>query len=245
MKNTKKIYLSIIVPCYNEEKRFQEGISHYLKYLKYVNYTWVLILVNDGSKDDTPKLMKKIQNKSKEIKVISYGKNHGKGYAIVQGVGEAAGKYILFSDLDHAVPIITIESFLKYFNKGKKAVIGSRRVKGSKFVKRQHFLRETLGKGFTLLVKIFVDWQIKDATCGFKAFEKETAKKIFSKITIYDWAFDAELLFLCKKFKIDYVQAPVSWTDVKGSKVSVAKDVLRSFIGLLQIRFNDLQGNYK
>ena len=75
MKNTKKIYLSIIVPCYNEEKRFQEGISHYLKYLKYVNYTWELILVNDGSKDDTPKLMKKIQNKSKEIKVISYGKN--------------------------------------------------------------------------------------------------------------------------------------------------------------------------
>lgn len=245
MKNSPHIYLSVIIPCYNEEKRFKKGISHYLQYLKETGYTWELILVNDGSKDGTLRLMKDIKNRSRKIKITSYAKNHGKGYAIVQGVKKATGKYILFSDLDHAVPIGTIETFFKHFKSGAKVVIGSRRVQGSKFVKRQHFLRETLGRGFTLLVKIFIDTKIKDATCGFKAFKKEIAKKIFSKITIYDWAFDAELLYLCKKYKIDYVQAPVVWTDVKGSKVSIAKDVMRSFLGLTQIRLNDLQNKYQ
>ena len=237
--------LSVIIPCCNEQNRFQNGFNHYSSYLKTQNYSWELILVNDGSTDKTLKLMLQNVKKNKKIKIISYPKNQGKGYAIVQGIKKAKGKYILFSDLDHSVPIETIDLFFKYFDKGFDAVIGSRRVKGARLLVRQSKLREFLGKGFTFLARCLIDPRIKDATCGFKAFEKETAKKIFSKITIYDWAFDAELLFLCKKFKIDYVQAPVSWSDVKGSKVSVAKDVLRSFIGLLQIRFNDLQGNYK
>ena len=183
-------------------------------------------------------------SKKTGIKIISYSQNRGKGYAIVQGIKGAKGRYILFTDLDHSVPIDTIESFFKYFEKGYQAVIGSRRVRGAKILVHQHFLRELLGRGFTLFVRFLIDWRIKDATCGFKAFEKDIAQKIFSKITIYDWAFDAEILFICKKLKIQLAQAPVVWSDVRGTKVSLGKDVLRSLFGLVKIRLNGLQGKY-
>ena len=236
--------LSVVVPCYNEENRFQKGLTHYLSYLSKQKYPWELILVNDGSHDQTVELMRDSAREKSNIQIVTYSRNHGKGYAIIQGVKAAHGQYILFTDLDHSVPIATVESFFKYFEKGYQVVIGSRRVKGSKILIHQHFLRELLGKGFTLLVKLLIDWQIKDATCGFKAFEKDIAQKIFSKVTIYDWAFDAEILFICKKLKIQLAQAPVVWSDVRGTKVSLGKDVLRSLFGLVKIRLNGLQGKY-
>ena len=93
-------------------------------------------------------------------------------------------------------------------------------------------------------MRFLIDWQIKDETCGFKAFSNQAAKKIFEKITIYNWAFDAEILFLCKKFKIKFAQAPVTWSDVRGTKVSLTRDIFSSLIGLIKIRLNDLQGKY-
>lgn len=238
------IKLSVIIPCYNERKRLQEGLEHYLTYLKKQKYGWELILVNDGSKDNTLNLMNKIVKKEKCVKVETYKENQGKGHAIKIGVKRAKGDIVLFSDLDHSVPISTVESFFKYFDKGASVVIGSRRVKGSKFIQRQSKIRESLGQGFTFLVRLLIDWKIKDATCGFKAFKQEAAKKLFQKITIYGWAFDAELLFLCKKYCFEYIQAPVSWRDVKGSKVSVAKDLFGSFWGLVKVRINDFTKKY-
>lgn len=239
-----KIKLSVVVPCFNEEKRFKEGFAHYYSYLKKQKYSWELILVNDGSVDKTLTLMQDARKVDSNVKIVSYSPNHGKGYAIVQGVKVAHGQYILFTDIDHSVPISTIDSFYQYFEKGFAAVIGSRRVKGAQILVHQHPIREFLGRGFSLLVRILVDWQIADATCGFKAFERETAKKIFPKITIFDWAFDAEILFLCKKFNIKIAQAKVSWSDVRGTKVSLGKDVARSLLGLIKIRINDLHRKY-
>ena len=237
--------LSVIIPCYNEQNRFKNGLNHYFSYLKTKNYSWELIFVNDGSTDKTLKIMMQNAKKNKNIKIVSYPKNQGKGYAIVQGIKKAKGRYILFSDLDHSVPIKTVDSFFKYFKEGYDCVIGSRRVEGAKLLVRQPKLRELLGRGFTQLVRILVDPKIKDSTCGFKAFEIKAAKKVFSKVTVYDWAFDAEVLFLCKKFKMRYAQAPVIWSDQRGSQVRLKKDILKSLFGLFKIRVNDLFGNYQ
>jgi len=239
------IEISVVIPCYNEEKRFQKGLNHYLSYLKKQRYPWELILVNDGSKDNTLKLMRTFAKDKSHVKIISYDKNHGKGYAIVQGIINAQGKYILFTDLDHSVPIDTVESFFEYFERGYQVIVGSRRVKGSKILVHQHFLRELLGRGFTLLVRFLINWKIRDATCGFKAFKKDVAQKIFRKVTIFDWAFDAEILYICKKLKIQLAQVPVVWSDVRNSKVLLRKDVVRSLLGLVKIRWNDLKGRYK
>lgn len=239
-----KTKLSVIVPCYNEEKRLKVGFLHYYSYLKNANFSWELIFVNDGSKDKTLSLLRKLSRNKKNIKLISYKDNKGKGSAITKGIQEAQGDIVLFTDIDHSVEIKTIETFFDYFNKGYQSVIGSRRVPGAKLVKRQTYFREFLGRGFTLLVRIFIDFKIKDATCGFKAFENKTAKKIFKKLKVSGWAFDAEILFLCKKYKVKYTQAPVAWKDVKGTKVSLKRDILGSLIGLLQIRANELLGSY-
>ena len=239
------VKLSVIIPCYNEQNRFQEGFNHYFQYLKRQKYLWELIFVNDGSTDNTLELIKLACQKSPLVTFVSYSKNHGKGYAICQGVKKASGKQILFTDIDYSVPIKTIESFFKYFEKGFDCVIGSRRVKGARILIRQPKLREFLGKGFTQLVRILIDSKIKDSTCGFKAFESKVAKKIFGKITIYDWAFDAEILFICKRNNIKYIQAPVAWEDKRGSKVSPIKDVFNSLLGLIKIRINDLKNQYQ
>lgn len=239
------IKLSIVIPCYNEKKRLKSGINHYMSFLKTQKYKWEIILVNDGSVDNTLELMKKYSRTDKRIKVISYRKNQGKGHAVKTGMEKAKGAFVLFSDLDHSVPISTINTFFNYFKKGFDVVIGSRRVEGSKFIKKQNPLRENLGRGFTLLVRILIDWPIKDATCGFKAFTNTAAKKLFSQISIYGWAFDAELLFLCKKYGYKYAQAPVNWQDVKGSKVSLTKDIAGSLWGLVKIRINEARKKYK
>ena len=240
-----QIKLSVIIPCYNEENRFKEGFSHYISYLKKQKYSWELILINDGSTDGTLSLMQTAVVKGKNhIKIIHYESNKGKGYAIIQGVKLAKGKYILFTDIDHSVPINTIENFYKFFENGYNVVIGSRRIAQAKIITRQHPTREFLGRGFTFLVRVFIDWRIRDATCGFKTFENRAAKKIFSKISIFDWAFDAEILFLCRKYHLNFVQAPVSWTNSVGTKVSLKKDILRSLFGLIKIRLNDLIGKY-
>lgn len=239
------IKLSVVVPVYNEEKRLKSGFDHYYSYLKKQKYPWELIFVNDGSRDNTLDILNKTAKGKTNIRIISYDRNQGKGYAIVQGIKNAKGGIILFTDLDHSVPVETVETFFSYFEKGYPVVIGSRRVKGAKIAVHQKPLREFLGRGFTAIVNFFIYWGIADATCGFKAFENKLAQKIFSKITVYDWAFDAEILYICKKNKIKVIQAPVTWSDARGSKVSLRKDILRSFRGILKIRTNDLSGQYK
>ncbi len=239
-----KYRLSVVVPCYNEEKRLSEGFNHYYSYLKTRNYPWELILVNDGSRDKTPEIMQNLAKNKANVNIITYPKNRGKGFAISRGMLNARGKFVLFTDIDHSVDISTIQEFFRYFDTGYKTVIASRRVPGSKFITRQPILREFLGRGFTFLVNLLIYWGVKDATCGFKAFENKTAKKIFKKISIYDWAFDAEIIFICKKLKIKFAQAPVAWKDVRGSKVALKKDILKSLWGVVKIRLNDLYGKY-
>lgn len=238
------IKLSVVIPVYNEKNRLHYGFDHYYSYLKKQKYAWELVLVNDGSKDNTLNLIKEAKLGKPNVSVVSYVDNRGKGYAISQGVKSAVGEYILFADLDHSVPISTIELFFEYFEKGYQVVIGSRRVRGSIIEVHQKPFREFLGKGFTMIVNYLIYPQISDATCGFKAFKKNVAQKIFNKITVYNWAFDAEVLYICKKYKIKIAQAPVTWTDVRGSKVSLLKDVVGSLKGILKIRLNDLTGKY-
>lgn len=238
------VKLSVVVPLFNENSRLEDGFIHYYSYLKQQKYKWELIFVNDGSTDNTLILLYKIKKNIPGITVLSYPENKGKGFAICQGIQKAKGDYILFADIDHSVAIETIESFFNYFNKGCSVVIGSRRVKGSIIAIHQNPLRESLGRGFTALVNMLIYPKITDATCGFKAFKNKIAKRIFQKVTIYSWAFDAEALFICRKLKIELVQAPVTWSNARGSKVSLLKDVLSSLKGIVKIRINDLIGKY-
>lgn len=239
------IKLSLVVPCFNEGTRFSRGAKTILRYLLRQKYSWELVFVNDGSRDRTLAMMKRLASRDRRIKVVSYRKNRGKGYALKKGCLAAQGNFIFFTDIDLSVPIQTLGTFWPYFEKSFDLVIGSRRVRGARILKHQFFLREFLGRGFTALVRFLLAPGIKDVTCGFKAFRSDAARIIFPKCIIERWAIDAEILFLARKFGFKIAQVPVSWSNTSETKVNVARDVVLTFGEVMRILANNLSGRYQ
>lgn len=240
MRN-KKIYLSVIVPVFNEKERL-ENISKIDIFLKKQKFKSELIIVDDGSNQESKKLLKKTKNKY-GFKLISYTKNMGKGYAVKKGVLSSTGTYILFLDIDLSTPI---EECSKFFKKNDNiVVIGSRRIFGSKLLTRQKRSREIMGSFFTLLSQKFLCLNISDFTCGFKYFHGKAAKNIFLKTTINRWGFDPEILFLAKKLGYKITEVPITWKDDPHTRVKFPQDVFRSLFELFKIRVNDFFGIYR
>lgn len=217
--------LSVIIPVYNEAKRLPRALTICGK-----NPGWEIIFVNDGSTDNTAKLIKQ-----SGFKLISYPKNQGKGYALKQGVKSATRPLILITDVDFSTPLSELPKFLKALN-GAEIVIGSRKTKGAQITKHQPRLREWLGKQFTNLTNLWLGLKVTDVTCGFKLFKTPVAKKLFTLSKIKRWGYDAEILFLAKKLKFKIAEVPVIWRNDQRTKVSLFKDILRSLIDLYLIR---------
>lgn len=235
--------ISIIIPVYNEENRLEGGIKKVFEFIKKSHVKYEVIVVDDGSKDSTFGLLLSLRKKY-PIKLISHQNNLGKGAAVKKGIDNALGDLVLFSDIDLSVPIEFVDKFQKAIAKRYDIVIGTRIAMGSTILKKQSFLRELLGGGFTILSNLLLGVRISDYTCGFKLFRKKAAKKIFSKQLIKRWAFDSESLFIAKKYNFCIKEVPVQWYHVEGSKVSFPKDLIVTFINLFQIRFNDFKGRY-
>lgn len=240
--------VSFVIPLYNEQKRIVKTLPKIETFLtqfeKSAKIKPELILVNDGSTDSTIDVVKNIL-KFKNTKLVNYKNNQGKGYALKQGFKKATGDYILFMDADLSTPLKHIYDFLNQDLDEKTIVIGSRKMKGAKVTKHQPWIRENLGKGFTLISNIFLVWGITDFTCGFKMFPKKIGKKIFSNVTINRWGYDSEVLYLAKKYNCKIVQVPVSWKNDGDSKVKLKRDVLGSLVDIFNIKKNSIKGDYK
>jgi len=237
------IYLSLIVPAYNEEKIIKSSLEKIIKYLKSRGYTWEILVVDDGSVDNTVKIAETFSKKG--VRVVRLSRNFGKGKALREGVMKSIGEYVVYSDCDLSVPIEAIDSVLIKLEKGIGVVIGSRRVPGAHIMVHQPFLREAMGRVFTLLTQIILQMKLVDFTCGFKGFSKKAAKKVFSKGKVNRWAYDSEILFLAKLNKYKIAEVPVSWFNRKDSRVNLRHVVWESFIDLLKIRKNQFVGEYK
>lgn len=238
----KKPFLSVIIPVYNESVRIK-NIKKLIKYFSRQNFTSELIVVNDGSKDSTLSFLKNI-NQSNFFKLISYHKNRGKGYAIKKGILNASGKYRMFADIDLSTPISQLQKFIPHF-KNFDVIIGSRKTAGAKLIKRQPKVRELLGKGFTSLSKTILSIDVSDFTCGFKCFSEKAAVEIFSKQRLERWGFDTEILFIAKKHKYTIKEVPVTWTHNPLTKVKFPQDLIRSFIDLGLILYNNQKNLYE
>ncbi|MBP7859464.1 glycosyltransferase family 2 protein [Patescibacteria group bacterium] len=238
--------ISIVIPLYNEEKRIVGTLpqiyEHIDKLAKKLKIKFELIFINDGSTDSTREVVKKIKNL--KTRLISYKKNKGKGYALKKGFSKATGDYILFMDADLSTPLKHLEDFIKKIESGETILIGSRKMKGAAVKKHQSFIRENLGKGFTLLSNIFLVWGISDFTCGFKMFPKNAGKAIFSKVTINRWGFDSEIIFIAKKKGYKIKEIPVEWINDNNTKVDLKKDIPRSLKEIFQIRLNHFKKKY-
>ena len=233
--------LSVVVPAYNEGILLKENLLKIVLYLRSKKYTWEIVVVDDGSGDDTFKVAKSLANSG--IKVFRLEQNQGKGGALKEGFDKASGDYIIFMDADLSVPLKNIDIFLRELKK-YDVVIGSRRVKGSKIVIHQPILRESMGKVFTLLTKYTTGTNLADYTCGFKGFENSAGKKIFSHSLVKRWSYDAEIMFLANKFGYKINQIPVEWFNRVDSRVRLSDAVTTSFLDLIKIRIYDLLGKY-
>lgn len=242
MNSQEKIQLTLVIPVYNEEKIIEKTLTQVLLYLENKKYEWEVVVVDDGSQDRTVSIVKSFNNK--HIRFFRLKFNEGKGAAIRAGVRTAKGKFILFSDADLSVPIHFTNLFLAKLEKEGDVAIGSRRVEGSRIIKHQNTIRESLGKVFTFLSKIITFTNMSDFTCGFKAFKKEAAVAIFSRTLLNRWAYDSEIIFLAKKFRYKIVEVPVDWRNRKDSRVLIGSAILTSLIDLLKIRLNDFLGKY-
>ncbi len=237
--------LSIVIPVYNEEKRISPTIEKLLAYLGKQSYTREIILVDDGSADRGIELATNTLRSGGEIcRVIEYGANRGKGYALNQGILNSLGEYVLFTDADLSTPIEELDGMWQWFEQGYDIVQGSRKMPGASVERHQPWLRENMGKIFTGLSNLIAEVKVSDVTCGFKCYRGEVARHIYGLQRIYDWSFDAEVIHIARRQNYRLKEIPVRWRDETGTKVHLLRDSLRSFQGLLLIRLNSWQGRY-
>jgi len=238
------MYLSVIVPAYNEEKRLPATLSDIDRYLSKQNYDYEIIVVSDGSTDNTVEIVKNLMAKNKNLRILDYKENKGKGFGVRQGMLEAKGEFRLFTDADNSTSIDQVEKMWPYFNESYDIVIGSRDVKGAILDPPQPLYRRLLGEIFGLLTNILCGtWGIKDSQCGFKGFTKKSAENIFPKCKIDRFAFDPEILIIGKKLGYKIREMPVHWKNDPKSKVKF-KSMIKMGLDLLKIRWNLITKKY-
>jgi dolichyl-phosphate beta-glucosyltransferase len=253
-------YLSVVVPAYNESVRLPDSLHKVHEYLEAHDYVYEVIVVDDGSSDNTADLADEfirsisVRNPRSSIRVIR-NPHRGKGYAVRTGMLEARGSYILYSDADFSAPIEEVEKLLKYLEGRFDVAIGSREGKGSRRYD-EPFYRHLMGRVFNTLVRVIALPQFNDTQCGFKAFRKDAAYALFRNVHLYAddardvrgalvTGFDVEVLYLALKWGYKVKEVPVHWYYSKGANVSPVKDSVRMINDIAKVRMNDLRGVYR
>lgn len=228
-----KPYISLIIPAFNEEERIGDSLSNAIEYLNSKHYNYEIIVVDDGSTDNTLNIA---SNHEPKVKIIKQPKNTGKGAAVRRGMLESTGDFRIFTDADFSTPIYEVDKLINEFQKGIDVAIGSRAVDYSLIKKHQPFYREFMGKTFNKIVRLLIFHGVKDTQCGFKGFSEKAAIDIFSKAKINGFGFDVEILYIAKKKGYHLKEIPVEWYNDSRSRVSPVKDSLKMFIELFEIR---------
>ncbi len=239
------MFLSVVIPAYNEEQRITTTLTSICAYLKQQPYSSELIVVDDGSTDLTANVVNNILQQVEHGVVIQNGMNRGKGYSVRQGVLQARGDYILFSDADLSTPIEEVEKLLRPLQQGYDIAIGSRGLKESDIRIHQAWYREGMGKTFNRLARLLLLTKFSDTQCGFKCFRGNVAKTLFARQTIEHFSFDVEILALAIHHGYTIQEVPIQWENDPHSRVNVLADSLKMFKDLLKIRYNLLRGKYQ
>jgi dolichyl-phosphate beta-glucosyltransferase len=235
--------LSVVIPAYNEERRLGPSLEKVLAHMKARRKPFEVIVVDDGSSDGTPALVRRMAQKRKGLRLLMNGGNRGKGASVRHGVEKAKGSLILMSDADLSTPLSELASLEKAMGKAEIA-IGSRALDRSRISERQPFYREAGGRLFNLLVRAFTVPGISDTQCGFKLFKAPVAKRLFSAQRVPRFGFDVETLYLARKFGYRVAEVSVAWKNSPETKVRPVRDGLRTFLDLVLIRYYDLRGFY-
>ncbi|MBI4057052.1 MAG: glycosyltransferase [Elusimicrobia bacterium] len=238
------------MPTYNSEGLVLECATEALEYLARQPYTSELILIDDGSQDNTFGEIQKLSQKNHLVRGMCFEKNSGKGACIQRASSASLGQYIIFTDIDLAYPIEEISKILTALERGNDAAIACRVLQESRFTMSPSFFRylytrHLMGRFFNLIVRSFLLPEIYDTQAGLKGFRRDAAQKLFRKQTLRRFSFDVELLYIARKLGLRVEQVAVNFRYFfEESSVLFFKDTLSMLKDLLRIRLNDLRGIY-
>jgi glycosyltransferase involved in cell wall biosynthesis len=237
--------ISVVIPCFNEGRTIYQNIQKINRYLEKNIAVYEIIAVNDGSRDDTLAELQKVQ-KELPLQIISHLQNEGKGKVVRDGILSSRYEIAMFLDADLAIPIEELEKFLVEIDRGYDLAIASRFVPGLKVLCPVLWYRKIMERVFRILRMIILNnWKVRDTQCGFKVFRAPVARKIFPMATVKRFAFDAEIIFIAKKFGYSIKELPVTLQNPERSHVRLFCDPLNMFFSLFKIRWNDLTRRYK
>ena len=235
---------SLIIPAYNESARLGGTLERVLAYVHAQGWNAEVIVVNDGSRDNTAEIIKSFAANDPILRLVENPGNRGKGYSVRNGILNARGEILLFSDADLSSPIEEAPKLLAALDRGADIAIGSRWLRSETQTQRQPLHRQLFGRIFNVLLRLTLGLKFKDTQCGFKAFKQPAARAIFPLQKIERWGFDPEILFLARKFGFRVKEIPVVWGHSGGTRINPLVDGARMFQEMLRVRWYDLTGKY-
>jgi dolichyl-phosphate beta-glucosyltransferase len=247
----KKVFLSIVIPAYNEEQNVRSGVlAGVSDYLSKQKYTWEVLIADDGSSDRTVEFAQEFCKKHKGFRVLKEP-HRGKGGTVIAGVLAAQGGIILFTDMDQSTPIDQLEKFLPKLQADYDIVIGSRSGRSG-----APLIRQLMSLGFSILRTIVLRLPYKDTQTGFKGFKREAArnvfglmKKFFENKTVKGAStaagFDVEMLYIARKMGYKIAEVPVEWVYEPGTRKNPLKESWIGFRGMMAVRIKSILGMYK
>jgi dolichyl-phosphate beta-glucosyltransferase len=237
-------FLSIVIPCYKEEKRVHKSLEAIEKYAKGKDFEIEVLVMLDGTPDDTFGAAKKFEGKVPNLIINDRKKNMGKGYTVKEGMLKAKGKYIIFLDADNSTPFEQVDELLRYTS-GFEVVIGSRYAEGGKFARPQSMVRRLGSRVLNIVIRTLAVSGIKDTQCGFKLFEHNASKEIFKQMTFDRWSFDIEVLAIARKLGYKIKEVGITWYDDPHSVLNPFDAGFKMIRDSWVVRKNILKGKYK
>ncbi|MDD2766721.1 MAG: glycosyltransferase family 2 protein [Candidatus Moranbacteria bacterium] len=242
-----QIFLSVIIPAYKEGERIGRNLLEIDKYLKGKNYSYEILVIVDGSPDNTALVSRNYALQIPHIRVIENTENHGKGYVVRQGLLEAVGKWRLFLDADGSTSITHLDACEEHFKSEYDVIIGSRKIAGSFVQIHQPKHREILGEGGNWLIRIILGlWNYPDTQCGFKVLSEKASNEIASRMVVDRFGFDFELVVLALRLGFQVKQLPVRWMNEEGSTVKLTgpNGFIQVLIDLFKTKWRLITGAY-
>ena len=233
--------LSVVVPAFNEAARIFRTINDIREELDRLGGDGELIVVDDGSVDETAAIVADVVRSDARVKLVRAA-HAGKGATVRRGMLEARGTWRFLADADLSMPISELKRFLDAAAQGVDVIVGSREAEGARRV-GEPWTRHVIGRVFNWAVKLLVLRGIDDTQCGFKLFSARAAQLLFPLQQLDGFGFDVELLFLARRAGLAVREIPITWVYGRGSKVNVVSGV-RGFLDLLAVRWHQLRGAY-
>jgi glycosyltransferase involved in cell wall biosynthesis len=236
--------LSIVIPAYNESARIEQTLERVMACVDGQGWDAEVLVVDDGSTDRTVEIVHAWMERTPRLHLIQNEGNRGKGYSVRNGLLQAAGKVVMFTDADLSAPMEEAERLLAAIRDGADVAIGSRWMDRTRQTIHQPLYRRFFGRCFNGVTRTVMGLPFKDTQCGFKAFRREAAQIIFRLQRIERWGFDPEILFIARKLGYTIREVPVTWGHDERSRMSYLRDGMKMLQEMAAIRGNSIAGRY-